>query len=56
MSADYGFEEKARSHWRRYFWNFFEECAYMDYAEELLDLEQGDDIDEALFPGYSVSA
>jgi len=35
---------------------FNEEGMYMDYAEEFLHMEQIDDIDEALIPGYSVSA
>ncbi len=35
---------------------FIKERVYMDYAEEFLDPEQIDDIDEDLIPGYSVSA
>jgi hypothetical protein len=35
---------------------FFKQRVYMDYAEEFLDQEQIDEIDEALIPGYAVSA
>ena len=35
---------------------FIKERVYMDYAEEFLDAEQIDEIDETLIPGYGVSA
>jgi hypothetical protein len=32
---------------------FIRERVYLDYAEEFLDPEQIDEIDEALIPGYA---
>ena len=35
---------------------FIEQRVYMDYAQEFLDQDQIDEIDEALIPGYAASA
>jgi len=35
---------------------FIQQRVYMDYAEEFLDQDQIDEIDEALIPGYAASA
>jgi hypothetical protein len=53
VSEDYEFEEKRDHIDPDIFEILVKECVYMDYAEAYLSPVQ---IDEALIPGYSVSA